>query len=702
MTPPAAIRGCWASSWAARGKRASRRRPRALPLIDELAGDRLRLAVLTRLDRLGVTAGALARAVAVLGDGCELRHAHALARISQNSAVDVLPALIAAGVLADAQPLAFVHPLLRSAIYFDVPQPVRAAEHGCAATLLHSSNAGAEAVSHHLLAAETVGEAWALAALTEAARTALARGSPESAALYLRRALQERPERSARAGLMRSLGNALARLGDPEALDVLEGALELAASPDERIEIAVAAADPLLASGRASDARGFLLGALDDADGLDPELALTLVAQVGLTRALDPSGGDEAIARLRATMPRLDGSTPARRYAAGALALLDVVCDGTAEEALGLTRAALANEASVDEDARAGRPQYVTRVALALAGEPAEALVGLERALGFSSARGSIMGQGIGLGWRALIQLVAGNVAETENDARASLSVLAGTGLSGPELGATAALAWALIERGELAEADEVLAAAPPEHGWGGAAVGCARARLLMARHRHADALVELDAVRAISAQAGWRSLLPVDWRCLEARARLGSGDAERALQLADEEIAAAERFGSPRELGRALRVRGLVAGGEAQVAAIDCLRAARSPLDLARALVDHGGALRREGERALAREPLLEGLELAATCGASALVEQARTELRAAGARPRRAARSGVESLTPSERRVAVLAAEGLSNAEIAQALFVTVRTVEMHLSAAYRKLEIASRAALPAALAA
>ena len=100
-------------------------------------------------------------------------------------------------MLADAQPLAFVHPLLRSAIYFDVPEPVRAAEHGRAATLLHSSNAGAEAVSHHLLAAETVGEAWALAALTEAARTALARGSPESAALYLRRALQERPERSA-------------------------------------------------------------------------------------------------------------------------------------------------------------------------------------------------------------------------------------------------------------------------------------------------------------------------------------------------------------------------------------------------------------------------------------------------------------------------------------------------------------------------
>ena len=357
--------------------------------------------------------------------------------ISGETRLEALPALIAAGVLADAQPLAFVHPLLRSAIYFDVTEPVRAAEHGRAATLLHSSNAGAEAVSHHLLAAETVGEAWALAALTEAARTALARGSPESAALYLRRAA---------AGAARALrarrADAVARQragppGRPGGAGRARGGARAGREPGRAHRDRRGRRRPVARVGPRERCTRLLLGALDDADGPDPERALALVAQVGLTRALDGSGGDEAIARLRATMPRLDGSTPARRYAAGALALLDAVCDGTAEEALGLTRAALANEASVDEDARAGRPQYVTRVALALAGEPAEALVGLERALGFSSARGSIMGQGIGLGWRALIQLVAGNVAETENDARASLSVLAGTGLSGPELGAT-------------------------------------------------------------------------------------------------------------------------------------------------------------------------------------------------------------------------------------------------------------------------
>src|SRR5262249_7011203 len=163
-------------------------------------------------------------------------------------------------------------------------------------------------------------------------------------------------------------------------------------------------------------------------------------------------------------------------------------------------------------------------------------------------------------------------------------------------------------------------------------------------------------------------------------------------------------RCGRPRGVGRGLRVRGRVEGGNEGArlleAATALLRGAGAELELARALVDSGAALRRAGERANARPILLEAMELAHGCGATALAQRARTGLRAAGARPRGAARSGVDALTPSEGRVAALAAEGLSNAEIAQALFVTVRTVEMHLTGAYRKLGISSRDGLPAAL--
>ena len=669
-------------------------------LVAGLAGGRVRPAVLARIGRLDPASARLARAVAVLGDGCELRHAQGLARIGSAAALAALPALVTAGVLADDQPLGFAHPLLRTAVYLDMPAPVRAAQHQRAAALLHAANADPQAVAHHLLAAEPAGEEWALEVLGECAKTAMARGAPESAAAYLRRALLDRPRREVRAQVLRSLANAMLRLGDKGALGVLEEALELAGSPATRAEIVTAGVDPLVASGRAADARSMLVAVLADGEELDSELELLLFGQLGIVRALDGAGEPQEIARLRSATAEGDASTPARRYAAGALALVEVLCDGTADVAVALARRALAGEAHVDADARSGRPLHVARAALALAGEPQEALRGLERALDVSSARGSIMGQGIGLGWRALIQCLAGNVTGAENDGRASLAILSATGLRGPELGAAGVVAWALIERGEPAEAQDLLDAAPPPYGWGGVALDCVRARLLMARHRHADALAVLGEVEQRAAAAGWRSVAPAEWRSLAAVAALGAGDTARARQLAEEDVAAAERFGSARELGRALRVRGLMTGPADQRTAIECLRGGRSPLELARALVEHGAALRRWGRRTQSREPLHEALELASSNGATALAEHARTELRAAGARHRRVARSGVDALTPSERRVALLAAEGLTNAEIAQALYVTVRTVEMHLSAAYRKLEVLSRASLPAAL--
>ena len=122
--------------------------------------------------------------------------------------------------------------------------------------------------------------------------------------------------------------------------------------------------------------------------------------------------------------------------------------------------------------------------------------------------------------------------------------------------------------------------------------------------------------------------------------------------------------------------------------------------LELARAQVELGAALRRANQRAEAREPLRAGLDLAQRCGATRLAERARSELRATGARPRREALSGRAALTASERRTAEMAAAGMSNPAIAQALFVTVKTVEGHLSGAYRKLDVRSRAELPEAL--
>jgi DNA-binding CsgD family transcriptional regulator len=154
-----------------------------------------------------------------------------------------------------------------------------------------------------------------------------------------------------------------------------------------------------------------------------------------------------------------------------------------------------------------------------------------------------------------------------------------------------------------------------------------------------------------------------------------------------------------------ALRVQGLLVGGQAGVAdlraAVEALGRSEGRLEHARALIDLGAAIRRDGQRAEARRRLGEGYALAAECGSARLVARARAELAAAGARPRRTALTGAAALTPSERRVATIAAGGAMNREIAQTLFVTEKTVETHLGHAYAKLGVHSRHELEAALA-
>jgi DNA-binding CsgD family transcriptional regulator len=153
----------------------------------------------------------------------------------------------------------------------------------------------------------------------------------------------------------------------------------------------------------------------------------------------------------------------------------------------------------------------------------------------------------------------------------------------------------------------------------------------------------------------------------------------------------------APNCIGVALIGEGLVAGGAPGITLLErsvhVLESTSNRLDLAQALVELGAALRRANRRSDAREPLRRGMELAHHCGATPLAERARQELVACGARPRRPVRTGIDSLTATERRVAELAANGMSNPEIAQALFVSRRTVETHLGHSYAKLDIRSR---------
>jgi DNA-binding NarL/FixJ family response regulator len=232
--------------------------------------------------------------------------------------------------------------------------------------------------------------------------------------------------------------------------------------------------------------------------------------------------------------------------------------------------------------------------------------------------------------------------------------------------------------------------------------VGTSEAGLLLAEGRWQDALDAADALHAYCDRIPdparfW-------WRSLRARALAGLGRPEEAIGAVRDEVEESRAFGAPGALGRSLRVLGTIdpdSGLDALEEAVAVLDGTPPRLELAKALTAHGAALRRDRRPTEAREPLRRAVELAGECGATPLAEQARAELHAAGARPRTVALAGPAALTPSERRVAELAVDGGTNREIAQTLYVTPKTVEVHLSNAYRKLGIRSRRELAASLA-
>jgi DNA-binding CsgD family transcriptional regulator len=310
--------------------------------------------------------------------------------------------------------------------------------------------------------------------------------------------------------------------------------------------------------------------------------------------------------------------------------------------------------------------------------------------------------------YRALVHLRIGNLADAEADARVALE----TGPRPPGVHAAVALA-ALLET--LAERGELEAAEAADQRYGLAeqfpttlhagSVLAARGRLRLAELRPAAALGDLLAAGELLARLHIPSPSAAPWRSDAALAHLALGARAEARALAAEEVALAQVFNGPRTLGVALRAAGLTDGGRRGIEllrqAVRVLEGSGARVEHARAMADLGAALRRAGRRAESREILRPALDLAHRCGALALTERTRTELVAAGGRPRRLVLSGLDSLTPSERRVAQLAAAGLSNREIAQNLFITARTVEGHLTHAYQKLAITSREQLPAALA-
>jgi DNA-binding CsgD family transcriptional regulator len=267
----------------------------------------------------------------------------------------------------------------------------------------------------------------------------------------------------------------------------------------------------------------------------------------------------------------------------------------------------------------------------------------------------------------------------------------------------------ALIDRGATDEAWAMLAAGglagalPPT--WPFNVARHARGCLHAAAGAHQEALADLLAAGDLAVRWGIRNPSMMAWRSAAALSLLALGDKAGASRHCAEETELARQWGAARAIGIATRAAGLVEGGDRGIEllteAVGVLRGSPARLELARALIDRGAAARRAGARAQAQRALREGMDLAHSLGGAALADRARRELVVAGGRPRRTAVRGRDALTPSELRVAQLALGGHTNRQIAQALFVTQRTVENHLTNTYGKLEISTRSGLRTALA-
>ena len=621
--------------------------------VHELAPERVTRTVLVRLARLSTAAQAVARAVVVLGDDADHALVAELAGLVPDAAVCGADELRTSAILDPGPSLRFIHPLVRTALHADLPAGERAATHVHAAELLQARGASAQQLATHLVATEARGERTTVETLLKAAEQALASGAPRSAIAYLTRALREPAPDDLRAEVLDALITAGIRAADHALFTAILPAVmeQLERDPSLHVRWGTKLSTWMTFNGRADGALPLLERAIevaladDDVDGafrLEAQLGTFAQRAVPVTRARMEQYGDRI--RPDSATGRLAAAFAAEWHA----------YDGTAADAVAAAQRALASDGRIFAE----QPELFApgRVVLALilaekldvAGRAAERALVLARARSATPELVAALWMAGGVAW------ARGDLVAAEADLRQALDIALLSGLRLFEFSLRAVLAGALVSRGELDAAEAQLEASGmtgeiPEIVWFALPL-FARGLLRGEQGRFAEAADDLLKVERLATRWGMIGMPAAPASICAARAVAALGEHERARAMAEAALARARRWGTPGLRSYALRAWAMTTEGTERIAALEqatkLLERSQGRLARAEALADLGAALRRDGRRADAREPLRAALELARRCGAAGLAKRAYDELAAD--------RRESPPLDPDRRRVA------------------------------------------------
>jgi len=635
--------------------------------------------VLMRLRRMPPELTAVARAVAVIGEGAQLPVVARMARLGEPETAAALADLSRAEVLRREQPLGFVHPLVRDAVYRDLPMGQRELEHQRAAEVLRDTGAADEVLAAHLLLAPNRGDQETVAVLRRAARTAADRGAPDSAVTYLRRALDEPALGALRVDVLLELGLLETLVDGPSGTVHLEQAYPLLEDHAVRGEIAlgiarnhVFASDRGVASAFARTARHSLPE--DHVDTRQGLLALERIA--AFMHMLDPQEW------LAGPTPEVVGTRHGAKMLAATLAWEKVVEGVDREGAVELARLATADDQLFDVDT--GLLWIVAANSRMLADDDIGDF--WDRAQAHAHRRGSLFAaMSVNL-WRGFQEWRHGDLAEALGsvseawEQQEMWQQRKGLGTAYCD----AFLIGIHLDRGDLdaarAVADRGLLALP--EGDGRRLVVEAHAALLTAEGRYAEALAELDRLPEEHRipNPAWQP-----WRSLRAGALAGLGRYDDAVRLLDEELEVARRWGAPSLVARTLRLRAQLQVEREADSAVALLREAEQllvgtpyALELARVRLALGGAALVPDSEAVPL--LLAARDAGHRAGAAEVVQSAGKALADRGHLAPEVC-ADLDALTTTQRRVLDLTRQGLDVRGVAQRLFLTPGTVQATL---------------------